>query len=569
MNGTPMDERLFQAAMLGNTDKMQDLVLNENANILVGTTSQGSTCLHISSIFGHQEFSMAVLAQNHSLLSSINSYGETPLIAALTSGHVSLASAMLKQYQQLNLSYETILKQDINGNSALHHAIRDGHSDLAQELIEAEPGLSQGLNKYNESPMYMAALRGFNDVLERLLKIPLSSHVGTFNENALHAAVRNGNPGIAKYIVEVRPSLVREGNQRGNTPMHQAVLWNKRDVVQALLKQNRSLGYLVSTTDDVPLLYSAALRGHVSIAEEILNYCPDAPYCTQDGWTMLHQAVHQGHEEFVLFVLKTPQLYKLINMRNKDGETALHIAVRNCNPKIVGALLAHSVTDLTVLNNRGISTEGPLAENTERAKSLNWNKVLMMMSKADPQALTFISSQTAKKEITDKSIKEIRLLTQTYTNNTSLVAILIATITFGAAFTLPGGYNNEPGAEGLPVMARKAAFKAFLISDTLAMCSSLAAAFICILARWEDLEFLLYYRSFTKKLMWFAYMATTVAFATGLYTVVAPRILWLAIIICILSIGLPFLTKLLGEWPLLKFRFQLGHKFQSEFLDMV
>ncbi|KAJ3701264.1 hypothetical protein LUZ61_004969 [Rhynchospora tenuis] len=460
MNSTPMDEQLLQAAMSGNTDKMQELVLNENSNILLGTTSQGSTCLHISSMLGQQEFSMAVLAQNQSLLSSVNSYGETPLIAAVTSGHVSLASTMLKKYQQLNLSDEMILKQDINGNSSLHHAIRNGHSDLAQELIEAEPGLSQGLNKYNESPMYMAALRGFNDVLDTLLKIPFSSHVGTFNENALHAAVRNGNP--------------------------------------------------------------AALRGHVGIAEEILNYCPDAPYCTQDCWTILHQAVHQGHEEFVLFVLKTPQLYKLINMRNKDGESALHIAVRNCNPKIVRALLAHKVTDLTVLNNRGISTEGPLAENTERAKSLNW-----------------------------------------------VVAILIATITFAAAFTLPGGYNNDPGTAGLPIMARKTAFKAFLISDTLAMCSSLAVAFICILARWEDLEFLLYYRSFTKKLMWFAYMATTVAFATGLYTVVAPRILWLAIIICILSIGLPFLTKLLGEWPLLKLRFQLGHKFQSEFLDMV
>ena len=67
-------------------------------------------------------------------------------------------------------------------------------------------------------------------------------------------------------------------------------------------------------------------------------------------------------------------------------------------------------------------------------------------------------------------------------------------------------------------MARKIAFKAFLISNALAMCSSLAVAFICVIARLEDLEFLLYYRSFTKKLMWFAFMATTTAFATGLYT---------------------------------------------------
>ncbi|OEL30187.1 hypothetical protein BAE44_0008795 [Dichanthelium oligosanthes] len=142
---------------------------------------------------------------------------------------------------------------------------------------------------------------------------------------------------------------------------------------------------------------------------------------------------------------------------------------------------------------------------------------------------------------------------------------VIATITFAAAFTLHGGYSNDAGSEGLPVMARKLAFQAFLISDTLAMCSLLAVAFVCIITRWEDLDFLLYYRSFTKKLTWFAYIATIVAFATGLYTVLAPRIQWMAIGICFLPILMPILTKLLGEWPILKLRFQ----FKSDLLDMV
>ncbi|KAJ4818587.1 Ankyrin repeat family protein [Rhynchospora pubera] len=192
------------------------------------------------------------------------------------------------------------------------------------------------------------------------------------------------------------------------------------------------------------------------------------------------------------------------------------------------------------------------------------------MSKADEEATPYYD-QVARKKIIVKSKQEIKSLTATYTKNTSLVAILIASITFAAAFTLPGGYSNNSGTEGLPVLVRKAAFKAFLISDTLAMCSSLAVAFICILTRWEDLKFLLYYISFTKKLMWFAYMATTVAFATGLYTVVEPCIPWLAILICILSIGLPFLTYLLGKWPTLKlyyrFKFNLAHI--ANLLDVV
>lgn len=149
------------------------------------------------------------------------------------------------------------------------------------------------------------------------------------------------------------------------------------------------------------------------------------------------------------------------------------------------------------------------------------------------------------------------------------MAILIATITFAAAFTLPGGISNDAGSEGLPIMARNVAFQAFLVSDTLAMCSSLAVAFICIIAKWEDLEFLLYYRSFTKKLMWFAFVATTTAFATGLYTVLAPRLIWFAVTVCVMTSLLPILTKHLGELPILKLRFRLGRKFKPELLDMV
>ena len=199
------------------------------------------------------------------------------------------------------------------------------------------------------------------------------------------------------------------------------------------------------------------------------------------------------------------------------------------------------------------------------------NEVMMLMLRADPQSApsAYNLHVHTTRLLTDASRMDAKSLTKTYTTNTSLVAILIATITFAAAFTLPGGYSSHAGSEGLPIMSRKFAFQAFLISDVLAMCSSFVVAFICIIARWEDYEFLVYYRSFTKKLMWFAYVATTTAFSTGLYTVLAPRIHWLAIAICLMVALLPILTKLLGEWPVLKLRFKLGKDFNSDFLDMV
>ncbi|KAI8561124.1 hypothetical protein RHMOL_Rhmol04G0312800 [Rhododendron molle] len=51
-----------------------------------------------------------------------------------------------------------------------------------------------------------------------------------------------------------------------------------------------------------------------------------------------------------------------------------------------------------------------------------------------------------------------------------IVAALIATITFAAAFTIPGGYDGNPGRDqGMAILARESAFKAFVITNTIAM----------------------------------------------------------------------------------------------------
>ncbi|OEL15505.1 Ankyrin repeat-containing protein [Dichanthelium oligosanthes] len=567
---TGMDRvRLLEAARSGDGSSLKHLALRD-PGILLATNPQGNTCLHIASIHGRKRFCTDAIALNPSLLAAVNTDGETPLLIAVTSGYVPLASVLLSCCREHHMN-RAILKQDKNGCNALHHAIRSGHGKLALALIAAEPSLSQAVNSNNESPMFIAVRRDLEDVFEELIKISDSAHGGTRGYNVLHAAVCNGNPGIVQRIMETRPWLAREEELTQVTPVHAAVYENKVDILRLLLQHDRSLGYLIPTSGE-PLLCIAAFVGHVGVARELLYHCPDAPFRTRANWTCLHTAVFYGQTEFVNFILVSQQLRKLINMRDESsGETALHFAVRKCHPKIVAALLNHPDIDITVLSKRGQTPTWVLFNAADHAKTLNWNEVYMLLLKADPKIATstYNLHGAVKDEVNNASRKDIKALTKKYTRNASIVAILIATITFAAPFTLPGGYSSGAGNEGYPVMARNLAFQAFLVSDTLAMCSSLAVAFICIIAKWEDLEFLLYYRSLTKKFMWFAYVATTIAFATGLYTVLAPRLLWLAVTVCLLTVFLPILTKLLGEWPIWKLRIKLGWNFKSELLDMV
>ena len=86
--------------------------------------------------------------------------------------------------------------------------------------------------------------------------------------------------------------------------MHQAVFWNKIDVLRVLLEHDRSLGYVVKSDNGTPLLNCAAYQGHVMVARELLKHCPDTPYSRRNGWTCLHQAVLSEKTEFVEFVWK-------------------------------------------------------------------------------------------------------------------------------------------------------------------------------------------------------------------------------------------------------------------------
>ncbi|KAL7258406.1 hypothetical protein ACSBR1_004520 [Camellia fascicularis] len=81
--------------------------------------------------------------------------------------------------------------------------------------------------------------------------------------------------------------------------------------------------------------------------------------------------------------------------------------------------------------------------------------------------------------------------------NHLIVATLIATVTFTAAFTMPGGYNGNDGPnQGMAVLSRAYFFKFFMVADTMAMSLSISAVlihfFVAITNNRDEVEKLVY-----------------------------------------------------------------------------
>lgn len=148
-------------------------------------------------------------------------------------------------------------------------------------------------------------------------------------------------------------------------------------------------------------------------------------------------------------------------------------------------------------------------------------------SKPSPQRLDHLTGKTQRNH------EEETIRCRAIANNLAIVAVLIATVTFAAGFTLPGGYRNDAGPhQGAAALTKKAAFKAFLISDAVAMVCSIVV--ICLLIHTGSVDHDVRLRSISTsmKLIQVALGGMVAAFAAGVYVVTAEECEWLAFLIC-------------------------------------
>ena len=142
----------------------------------------------------------------------------------------------------------------------------------------------------------------------------------------------------------------------------------------------------------------------------------------------------------------------------------------------------------------------------------------------------------SKKEISDNSMSvSDRVRSASETN--LLVATIIATVTFTAAFTVPGGYESGGANSGLAVLSKRAAFKAFMIADAFAFGFSTASILVSMYS--VSLKRALPFCDRGRKakvalvLSRHSISALLVAFMTGTYAVVPHSLgISVAVIIC-------------------------------------
>lgn len=121
---------------------------------------------------------------------------------------------------------------------------------------------------------------------------------------------------------------------------------------------------LASDPDDPPVyckdsdgwlpIHVAASRGRLDIIKKLVEEFPDCEsYCNEKGETFLHVAVLNMQAKIVKHVCTYPKLAHLLNARDENGDTALHLAVKNGHEDIFCSLFGNKEICLSFPNKKG------------------------------------------------------------------------------------------------------------------------------------------------------------------------------------------------------------------------
>ena len=294
-----------------------------------------------------------------SLINKTDANGNTMLMIACQSKNIGVVKTLLEMGAQ-----GTINKQNAVGDTALHIACKNGYSAIASVLVLngadltiknvlgktpievcTDPALKAKLELHqaNVKKMFNFVKNNRTQDLQQLLQTFRGVNIVdlTTGDTPLHIACQLGNKDIALLLIQAgaNPALK---NKNGQTPF---------DLVKnEILKTNLQNQYNLTLA-----LFEAVQNNSLTDVKQILDRLPPNqvsilvnsrtnPASAGEGETPLHIAVKNGNREMVKFLLDKGAD---VNAGDKYEATPLHFACRN-GDGYIARMLVEFGGDLTI-----------------------------------------------------------------------------------------------------------------------------------------------------------------------------------------------------------------------------
>ncbi|KAJ8763789.1 hypothetical protein K2173_003571 [Erythroxylum novogranatense] len=303
-----------------------------------------------------------------------------------------------------------------------------------------------------------------------------------FVEAPIHIAARAGKTLFVVELATLKPYLALKLNAEGDSALHLALKLGHIDTTRAIINLNCELIRVKGKRRMTPL-HAVVKMGHVSLLEEFLYSCPSS---IEDLTTQNESPLHIATKNMKLGALRVlfgfaHRINKedVLNLRDDDGNTILHIAVSTNSVK-AAELLVNNV-DMGARNRENCTTLDIFRRQGQLQKK-DMGVVLHRASIVSNYLNTLIKRRDSHLGVIGYA-KGLGSIAGDIRSVILVVVVLISTATYQAVLSPPGGYwqdGRPPHVAGKIIMGSWES-SYFGLLNTSAFCASVCTIIVLVM----------------------------------------------------------------------------------------
>ncbi|XP_043720502.1 ankyrin repeat-containing protein ITN1-like isoform X2 [Telopea speciosissima] len=474
----------------------------------------------------------------------------------------------------------TAIISPARGGTVLHVAVSGGHLHLVEKLVElmSPDALTTTTRECPDTPLNIAARCGFTKIAEFLVKKNLYSLQIPDQDGLVPVATasRFGHKDTIRYLyaVTTKETLI-EGDHRksGATLLIGAIfhdMYASRWLYGVVWSALNPLVPGIKSIQNKKRIHVQALKVLKCICSQISSLDESEPLAVQ-VYESLFTATKLGIVEIVNELIKINP--NLLLIPDKQNRNIFQVAILYRQEKIFNLIcgisgqvaLLSPLTDNdrnTILHLVGKSPPSSQEQGKMPGAALQMQRELQWFKEVEKIVPSFVREFPNLKGLNPgemfteehkKLVEEGEKWMKDTAGSCTVVATLITTFTFAAAFTAPGGFNQD---SGFPIfLSDKQLFFPFLISDSLSLFSSSTSVLMFLsiyTSRYTEEDFL---ELLPKRLiiglstLFFSMATMMVAFCVTLFLILSRQYDWVAIPISLLA-GIPVTLFIVLQFPI-------------------
>ncbi|XP_052197266.1 ankyrin repeat-containing protein NPR4-like [Diospyros lotus] len=457
----------YEAVRRGKLDEVKRRLDGDNALLGNRFTRFEENAVHVAVVAGQEKIVSELLGRigDLELLEKRNSYGETALTLAAARGKMRIVKMLVEKYESL------VEVKNTQGRLPVVVAALYGHKAIVHYLYSYTllENLLVGEKESNQAKKQTGYEQNYNFKLESKDLTQVSSSLdneaisyGYSSKNNLFVLFKACiTTDIALEVFKACPEQCIEEMKEEKAPLeyekkymdnHQPARTLLRAISKELLSLNEYHTKTIATVLGKPMLM-AILEENVDFVAVIIKDCPDMLRIEIDGLTLFSYAISKGLRKIYKFACTRPETGLLATvLPDRDGNTILHQAAKLSLSQSLGPAIKMQIE---LQRFKEVEKMAPMC----RTVVNNMNQT--------PKDLFIIEHKELKKNARDWW-KDIA-------TSFSVMATLVVTIMFAAAFTVPGGYKEDTG---IPINLQSKYFTAYIISDAFSLFLSCTSAMI-------------------------------------------------------------------------------------------